>query len=154
MAVGAEAEELQVDPARAANRALVAFALGRDVSHRAVQKMDPPRREIDVVEQMPLHEGAIAARIATVEAEELVEVEGRGAAKTRAAGAVPARDFVIQRNRRAAGRQAEHQTRVVAKRRGDGGRQRVGGSTGCGEDFDSHRSGGRANSAPTYTSES
>src|SRR5207244_1471959 len=82
------------------------------------------------------------------------EIERRRSGEVDASGAMQRDERVVERNRGAAGRQAEHQTRVVAQRRGDGRSQRPSGGTGRGEDSDSQGREGRASSAPTYTSES
>src|SRR5262249_59395575 len=93
--VGPEPENQQADAAGAANRPLVALALRAAVTHRAVQKMDPPRGQVHVIEQMPLHERAIAPRVAALEAEKLVEVERRRAAEIDAAPPIERRQLAI-----------------------------------------------------------
>jgi len=105
-----EAENLQVDAARAIDGAFVGPAFLVDVARRPVQEVNPPRRQVDVIEQVALHECAIAARIAGGETKELVEVEGRGAAEIDAPGLVQPSERAIQRNRRPARWQAQHET--------------------------------------------
>ena len=64
VAVGAEAENLQVDPAGAIDRALVAIAFTRRVARRPIQKVNSPQLQVDVIEEMALHERTVAAPIA------------------------------------------------------------------------------------------
>ena len=72
-----EPEDLQIDAAGAFDRALVAPHSARQVGRWPVEEMNPARRQVDVVEEMPLHERAIAARIRRRDADELIEVERR-----------------------------------------------------------------------------
>jgi hypothetical protein len=108
-------KDLQIDAAGAVDRAFVAAAFPLHVAGRAVQEMYPARRQVDVIEQLGLHESAITAWIARVEADEFVEVEGRGAAEIGAAETVQPDQLAIQRDRRSAGRQAENHRRLPGK---------------------------------------
>src|SRR5262245_56950089 len=79
--VQSQAQDLQTDAAGSLDRAFVAFAFAPDVACRAVEKMNAAPGKVDVIEQMPLHERAVAVRIVCAEADELVEVERRGSAE-------------------------------------------------------------------------
>src|SRR4029079_12499863 len=85
VAVHAQSEDLQADAPRPLDRALVAAAFPFDIVGHAVQKLNPAARQVDAIEEMALHERAIAARIARRETEKLVEVERRRAAEVGAA---------------------------------------------------------------------
>ena len=76
VAVGADAENLQVDAAGAGDGGLVALALRVEIARGAVEEMNPLRPQVHAVEQVLVHEGAKAARMAAVDAGEFVQVEG------------------------------------------------------------------------------
>ena len=122
VAVHAEPEDLQVDAAGAFDRALVAIAFALDLppgADGAVQKVDAAGRQVDVIEQVLLHERAVAPRIVRADAEELVEVERRRAAEIGAAGGVVLRELAIQRDRRPARRQPEDERGLRRQRARD-----------------------------------
>ena len=76
VAVGADAENLDVDAASLGDRPLVArhSSSGSAVPTR---KLIRSRAEVDVAEQVLLHELAVRAGIVRGQADELVEIEGR-----------------------------------------------------------------------------
>src|SRR5206468_9605930 len=57
--VGPEPEDQQIDAARARDGAFVAGAHGGEIARRAVEEMDAPARQVDVVEEVTLHERAV-----------------------------------------------------------------------------------------------
>ena len=63
MAVQTEAQNLQIDSSGSRDRAFVAAALPLHIASRAVQYVDAFALEVDAIEQMPMHECAVAARI-------------------------------------------------------------------------------------------
>ena len=83
VAVGADAENLQIDAAGRGDRRFVAPALRLQVGSAAVEHADVGGIDRDVIEQLRLHERAIAARVIAVEAGELIEVERAHAATNR-----------------------------------------------------------------------
>ena len=107
--VCSEAENLQVDAAGALDGAIVAAAFTFDVGRRSVEKVNAAPRDVDVIEQEPLHDGAVAAPIASREAEKFVEIESGQAGAVETSGAVQRDQLAIERHRGAAGRQAEDQ---------------------------------------------
>src|SRR5439155_6749774 len=121
---------------------LVAQALARDIARGPVEKMDAPRRHVDVTEEMPLHERAIAARIGSPQAEELVEVERDRARKVGAAGAMQPHDLAVQRNRCPAGRQSQHEMPVPRELPRDVTRQHARDRVGVWEDPNLHMADG------------
>ena len=76
MAVGADAEDLDVDAASLGDGPFIAKALLVRIGG-ADEKVDPPRVEVGVAEEVLLHEPAVRAGDVRVQADELVEVEGR-----------------------------------------------------------------------------
>src|SRR3954470_13036040 len=126
VAVGADAEDLQVDAAGRRDRRLVALAFGLGVGSRAVEEADPLGRQVDAREQVLLHEDAIAAWMSRGNAGELVEVERGRAREVGLPVRVQAGELVIQPDGRAAGREAEHDARALADGRGHLHRQRAG----------------------------
>jgi len=111
--VASEAEDQQIDPAGARECPFVAFALSLEISGGAIQHVRAPRVQIHVIEEMAAHEPAVAALIVSVQADEFVEVEGRDAREVDCARPPQRYQFAIQRNRRPAGRQSEHQPRIA-----------------------------------------
>ncbi len=107
--VGADPEKLQVDTTRCGNRTFVAPALFLQVLSRPVEKADPLGRDIDGVEELFLHDASKASRMRRVDADEFVQVEGRHLRKVDGPGGMAAREFRVDRLRRATRRQPEHQ---------------------------------------------
>src|SRR5262245_23351387 len=78
MAVGSDAEQLQVDTARRSNRCFVPIAFRVQVWSGAIQKVDSFRTEIDASEEVTFHECPEASWMLAVDAGEFVEVECGG----------------------------------------------------------------------------
>src|SRR5689334_15096390 len=76
VAVAADPEDLQIDPAGLQDRGLEALALGFEIGGAPVEEMNRSRPHIDMPEQVLAHVGAIAAGMLRIEADELVEIEG------------------------------------------------------------------------------
>ena len=84
-------------PPAAAIAVLVARALRLGIRRRAVEEVDPLRRQVDAREQMLLHERAVAARdVAGPMPSELVEIERRGAGEVGLPVRVQRAELVIQ----------------------------------------------------------
>ena len=115
VAVGSQTEKLNVDPADSRDRALVAPALSLDVAGTAVERVCSPPGDVDVIEQMRAHEAVIAGGILTAQPEELVEIERRRLREADPADRMQPHEFAVERNRRPAGRQSQHQPRIRAK---------------------------------------
>src|SRR6184192_3682034 len=77
MPVGPEPQDQQIDAAGARDGAFVACAHSGQIARGAVEEMDAPARQVDVIEEVALHERAVAARVCCGYAEELVEIERR-----------------------------------------------------------------------------
>ncbi len=134
VAVHPEAEDQQVHAPGARDAALVPRTLGGGVVRRAVEEVNPPRGEVHVIEEMPLHERAVAARVVSRNPEEFIEVEGGDPREVGAAGRRECHEVVIEPDRRAPRRQPQHQrrlqdefTRHIARQ---GARRRGRGSEG------------------------
>ncbi len=119
VAVGADAEDLDVDAARVRDRLFVARALAIRIGGRAVQKVDLIGAKIHAAEQVLVHEPAVAARVRRPDAEELVEVERPCGGEIGAAVRGQRRQLVVEGDRRSAGRQSEHESRIRCQRRRD-----------------------------------
>src|SRR4051812_7050410 len=98
MAIDAEAEDLQIDSAGPLDRALVPTAFAHDVWRCALQELNAARRNVDVLEQMALHERAVGAGIVRRQAEKFIEVEGGRLAEIDSSPTVKVHEFAIQRN--------------------------------------------------------
>src|SRR5262245_61935776 len=124
--VHAEAEDLQIDSAGAGNRVFVTHALGLRIRRSPVQKIDAPGGDVDAIEQMPAHEGVVAARILRCDAPEFVEVERRRLTKIDEAFSVQSSEFSIEWDRCASRRQTEHESWIRGKRARNRTSQRSG----------------------------
>src|SRR5262245_59622699 len=79
MAVGADAQQLQVDTARRSDRGFVPIAFRIQIRSDAIQKMDSFSTEIHPSEEVTFHECAEASWMLAVDAGEFVEIERGGA---------------------------------------------------------------------------
>ncbi len=139
--VGADAENLHVDPARVRDRTLVARALFRRIARGTVQEMNPLGREVHAVEEVRVHEGAKAAGVVGRDPHELIEVEGRRAREVGALLLHARHQLVIEEHRRPARRQAQHEAGRVRERGGNAVGQRAGGGALIREDREARRTG-------------
>ena len=138
VAGAAHAQDLDVDPAQVADLALVFLAEGRDLlaSDGAAGHVGVRRVDVDVVEEVLLHEAAVALDRVGLHRPVLVEVERHDVAEAQLLLAVQAHELVVDRRGRAARRQAQHRHLPLggplADQGGDGGghrlaRRRAGG---------------------------
>ena len=77
--VGADSEDDEVDSAGGGDRAFVALALGVEIGGAAVEEPDVLGRDVDVREEVLVHETAIAAGSVGAQADEFIEIEGADA---------------------------------------------------------------------------
>jgi hypothetical protein len=103
VAVHAETQNLDVDAAGPRDGAFVSHALGTRIPGRAVKEVDPRRVEVHAIEQVPAHEGVIAAGIARCDTQKLVEVERDDLPKIGTAIGVESSELVVERDGSAAG---------------------------------------------------
>src|ERR1700730_4799057 len=101
--------------------------------------MNAPRREVHVIEQVPPHEGLIAARVAGSEPDELVEVERGRSAEIGAPCEVQPHELAIQREGRAAGWKTEDKLRRRRERSRDPLSQRACECVGGFKDTDTNQ---------------
>src|SRR5207249_3503326 len=80
VAVGADAQDLQVDPAAFRDTLLVPFAEGGVVTGRPGGNIDVLPRDVHVLEEVLVHEVVVALRVTRRQAHVLVEIE-RGHAR-------------------------------------------------------------------------
>jgi hypothetical protein len=76
VAVLADAEEPQVNAAGGHDLLLVGFALQRGELHLAIEHVRVPRTDVDLLEEVLVHEVAVALVVIAIKAPVLVEVEG------------------------------------------------------------------------------
>src|SRR5216684_3365939 len=77
MPIGADAEDLQVDPAAIRDALLIPGAEGRIVARCPGWNVDVVRRDVHMPKKMLVHEVVIALRVIHGEADVFVEVERR-----------------------------------------------------------------------------
>jgi hypothetical protein len=128
VSVAAEAEQQQVDPPRAPDRAFVPAALLFQIRGPAVQEVNAARLQVDVIEEMAVHEAALAARVGARDPDELVQVERGHAREIDGARAVLRDERSVERDRRAAGRQTEYQVGFRGNAASDVTRERTRGA--------------------------
>jgi hypothetical protein len=106
----ADAEDLQIDAAGLVDGPLVSRAVIEDGihRHRAVRQMDVLRRDVEMLEQLLLHEAEIALAVVASQTVVLIEIEGDDILEAEALLAVEPYEFTIKGNRGAAGGQAQH----------------------------------------------
>src|SRR5262245_23156319 len=109
MTVAADTEKLEIDSAGSLDCRFVPLTFSVEVFGIPVQEMYVRWRQIHIREQMAVHERAEAARMCRWDACELVEVESDGAFEIHAAPRVELTQLLVDSNRSAPRRQAEHQ---------------------------------------------
>ena len=76
MSVGAESEDLQVNPASFTNRSFIFSAVRGHIGNHAVGNMNTLTPEIHMREEVLLHELVVGSRMGGVEVDVFVQVEG------------------------------------------------------------------------------
>src|SRR4051794_36058523 len=104
--VGADAEDLDVDPAGLSDGLFVALALRLRIRRRTIEEVDLSGRQLDTVEEMVGHEPAIAPRVRVADPEKLVEVEGREPRQVEFLALGQCGELAIERHRCLAGRKS------------------------------------------------
>ena len=144
-----DAEDLQVDAAGVGDRLLVGGARGGDPRLRQtpVGEVHVLGTNVDVVEEMLLHEAAVALMARRIDRPVLVEIEGDDVREGEAILAMHANEFLVERGRRGAGREAEHAGAMLrgsrSDERGDLGGERPRRAACVAMDLDGHLLEGR-----------
>ena len=134
MAVGPDAQHLQIDAAGRANLLLVAPAELRDVPGQAVGNMHILFLNIDVAEKVFPHEAVVGRPVFRRQAHILIQVERRHAPPVE----VQLDQLAVQEQRRAARGQAQHGVRLPAQQARHEARGNPAGSGGGGLDDNFH----------------
>src|SRR5581483_7499540 len=122
----ADPENLQIDPARGEDQILEMDTLRFEISGAPVEKMRAALMDIDVPEQMLAHVRAVAPQMRRLQAHEFIQIERRRLRVIRLAVLVQPGERTIQRQRRAARRQSQYESRFLLELRDDVARQRGG----------------------------
>jgi len=106
----ADAEDLQVNAARLSDCPLVALAPAKDLRalHRAIGDVHVSGRNVDVAEQLLVHEPPVAFGVRAGQPVVLVEVERDHVLEAQSLLPVPADQLAIKAHRSGPGRKAEH----------------------------------------------
>jgi hypothetical protein len=99
VAVGADAQDLEVDAAAFLDAMLVPFTEGAIVGGRAGRDVDVLGRDVDVAEKMFVHEMVIRLGMGDGQADVFVEVEGGDVGEIQLAFFVEADQFLIEPQR-------------------------------------------------------
>jgi hypothetical protein len=118
--VAADADEQEIETAECGKVALEPCAFDFVIASAAIQEVHVIAGQVDPVEQMLLHECAIAPFIARREPHEFVDVEGMCASETRFAGFMKPGELVVNREGRPTRWQSEHGRGLAGELRSDG----------------------------------
>ena len=116
MPVGADPEDQQIDAAGALDRSFVTARFRDGIRRRPIEEIDPRGVDVHMIEEVTLHEAAIAARMRRRNTEELVQVEGGRLRKVRFPAPSEPHQLFVQQQRRSPGRESEHDGRLRAER--------------------------------------
>ena len=119
VAVGAEAQQLQVDAAHAVDDVVVLGAGVGRVGVGAVGQMDGLGADVHMVEQVLVHEAPIAFGVLFGQSAVLVEVDGGHFGEVEVALVIPLHQLCVSAHRGASGRQTQHTVRFHDDLRGD-----------------------------------
>ena len=108
VAVVPQAQKLQAQSARLGDALLVSGARGSSVGAGAVRHMGASRVDIDMGEQVVLHEVTVALVVLRIEAAVLVQVEAGHVLEGQRAGLVVLNQAAVQADRGRAGGQTQH----------------------------------------------
>ena len=152
---GADAEDLKVNAAGVFDGLFVGLTMLPEVSlgDGAVGDVDVVGVDVDVVEELVVHEVPVALRVLATEADVLVEVEGDDASEGEAVFGVEATEFLVEVDRGGTGGEAEDGGELFGLAGGNevsdlsgeglGGRVRVGMHLGAGSGGHDHVRTGR-----------
>ena len=141
MSGAADAQQLQIEAARRFHGPLVRFAKPVQVAdgERAVGNVDVRRLDIDMVEQVLLHEADVALPLVGLHRPVLIQIEGDDVAERQPFALMQADQFAIDAGRRRAGSQPQHAHSPLGLRTADERGNFVGdggaGGVGRGEDM-------------------
>ena len=131
MAVFADTAQEEVDAACGDDLTLVLLALLLQIGGVAVEDVDVRGRHVDMVEEMPAHEGVIAFRVIFGDAHVFVHIERNDVAERDVARLMPANQLLVGFERRGPGGQPQDERSVGALRLGpDAGDDVFGGPLG------------------------
>jgi hypothetical protein len=138
VAVAADAENLEVDAAGVLDPLLVLPAMDLEIERPAIGHVGAFGVDIDVVEQVLLHEGPVALRMSGAQADVFVQIEGRYLREVEPFFLVQPDQLAVGAQRAAACRQPQHALRPLTDEvRYEPGRPAAGG-IGIGLDDDAH----------------
>ena len=111
MAVPSDPQDLQIDPATFDDPLLVPLAERLVIIGRSGGDVDVLLGDVDVLEQILVHEVVVALRMPLRQTHVLVQVEGGDLREIQALILVESHQFLIQPQRGGAGSQAQHGVR-------------------------------------------
>ncbi|MPN59931.1 hypothetical protein SDC9_207654 [bioreactor metagenome] len=94
MAVGADAQDLQIDATGSDDRLLVLVAHRRKVCGQAIRAVDCGRREVDPVDEIPADDVVVGLAVVRCKPDVFVEGEGAGLGERHLTG-LPAADQLV-----------------------------------------------------------
>lgn len=138
VAVAADADKLQIDPAGSLNRSLVQGTFGVEVFGGPIQEVNLRWWQVHAGKQVVLHERPEAAGVSWPYAAEFVQVERDGAREVHLAGRMQPAQLGVRGNRAVPRRQSEDERWRPCERVGDAPRDRGRGEISGIEDVDVH----------------
>ena len=111
MTIGADAQQLQVDAAQLVDDTVVTGTLGGSVQIGAVRQVGLCRVDVDLAEQVLIHEIPVALGMLFGQAAVLVQIDGGDLREIEVALVVPLHQLGVGAHRGAAGRQTQHTVR-------------------------------------------
>lgn len=113
----ADPENLQIDPARLPDRALVGFTIRRDFprGNHTIRDMDVFRKDIHMGEEIPIHESSITPGMISAEPFIFIEIERDDIRERQILLPVETDQFRIERQGRASGREPENRMTSFAR---------------------------------------
>ena len=112
--VAADPQDLQIDAARVLDHLFVALATGLEVRRPAVGHMRLGGDKVQVLEQILLHEVAVALRMVLRQADVFIQVEGGDLGKVEPFFAMQANQFPIHAQGRSARGKSQHASGLPA----------------------------------------
>ena len=138
VSIAADTDQQQIEASQRRQFELESRAFRLVIAGSAVQEVHVSTWEVDAVEQVMLHEGAIASLAVRCEPNELVDVERVRAREIRFARFMKPRELIVDRERGSSRRQSEHRRGLASELCGDGTGRRMGGFVGRPEHTNVH----------------
>ncbi len=135
MAVGADAQDLEINATGGDDAFLIVRAGGGDIRGIAIRDVDVRRRDVDVTEEILRHEAVIGLGMLPRNADVFVQVERGDAAPVE----VHRDELAVQQDGSAAGGEAQHGVGLFCKQPGNDPRRDSGRLLGSGLDDDLHQ---------------